>query len=83
MANCSSPPGPFPVNPCEVPYIVHSEEFINKCFLSQFRNASPSVEFEALSSLKAVLLHVQRAPGGGHGVGCAGQEGGSSVFSAC
>lgn len=61
MASGSSPPGPFPVNPCEVPYIVHWEEFINKCFLSQFRNTSPSVAFEALSSLKAVLLHVQRA----------------------
>ena len=61
MANGSSPPGPFPVNPSEVPYIVHSEEFINKCFLSRFRNASPSVASEALSSVKAVLLRVRRA----------------------
>lgn len=36
-------PGPFPVNLCEVLYIVHSEEFINKCFLSLFRNASPFI----------------------------------------
>lgn len=50
MANGSSPPGPFAGSSCEVPYIAHWEEFINKCFLSQFRNASPSVAFEALSS---------------------------------
>lgn len=75
MANCSSPPGPFPANPCEVPYIVHLEEFINKGFLSRFRNASPSMAFEA-------LLPVQRAaPGGGQG--SAGQERGSSTSSCC
>lgn len=33
MAKGSLQPGPFPANPHEVPYIVHSEEFINKCFL--------------------------------------------------
>lgn len=46
-------PAPFLVTPV----IAHWEEFINKCFLSPFRNASPSVAFETLSSVKAVLCH--------------------------
>lgn len=75
MAKGSSQPGPFPANPCEVPYIVHSEEFINKCFLSLFRNASPSVAFEALFSVKATLRHVQRA--------APSLLGGSSMLSCC
>lgn len=54
-------PGPFPVNLCEVLYIVHSEEFINKCLLSLFRNASPSICPPSTFFVKATLLPVQGA----------------------